>query len=731
MSTNRPTFSPIWHRVRLLAPRLRPHVEITRQHYRGQRWHVVHDPTSNQFFRLNPIAYDYVAMLDGTRTVEACWEAALTKFGDHAPTQVEIVSLVNQLYNADLLAVSATPETEQLLRRGRDRLKRKAAAQAVGIMYFRIKLMNPDRLLSACEPVLRPVLSRWGFAAWCALVIFALSQIVPHWSKLAAGLDSLMAPANLWLVPFVYVVTKLWHEFGHGVICKRFGGQVPEFGAMLLVFFPSPYVDASASWAFGDKWKRIAVGGGGMMFELFLASIAALVWSWAQNNGHSGELYTRIAYNVILTSGISTVIFNANPLMRFDGYYMLADLLETPNLAQRSNQMLLGLVQKYVYRLENVRGVSNLPGERAILGVYGVLSLVYRVFLFMTITLFVMGTFFGIGLVLAIWTAAAWFILPIGKMVHWLATSSQTADRRGRSVAITLGLTALAVLVLGVIPLPDRRHTTGIVESLNRTGVYAGSEGFVTAALKRPGDRVRSGEPIVTMESKEFVQRRIALLSQESEMEARERAALKDNDAPTAQLARDHARILRGNLDDLDKKIEALVVRAPHNGVVVGADPTQRIGAYLKRGEPICEVVDPDSLRIAATMDQAQGAWLFEQAKGGHISFDADVRLVSNVDRVLHIARVEVIPAGQYVLPSAALGFMGGGQIETENKDESGRKSKRPQFTVYISAEGGDELAGVAVPGERVRVRFKLETRPLLAQWIDRLKKEVQGRVKL
>ena len=117
----RPTFSPFWHRVRTLKPRLRPHVQITRQHYRGRRWHVVHDPASNQFYRLSPVAHDFVCLLDGTREIEAAWKISLAKFGDASPTQNEIIELMGQLYNSNLIAIDTTPETEQLLQRGKDR----------------------------------------------------------------------------------------------------------------------------------------------------------------------------------------------------------------------------------------------------------------------------------------------------------------------------------------------------------------------------------------------------------------------------------------------------------------------------------------------------------------------------------------------------------------------------------------------------------------------------------
>lgn len=727
----RPTFSPFWHRIRAMKPRLRSHVQITRQHYRGRRWHVVHDPTSNQFYRLNPIAHDLVGMLDGTRDVETAWKLSLAKFGDAAPTQNEVIQLVGQLYSSNLLSVDSTPETEQLLRRGRERVRKKAVQQAIGIMYFKIRLFNPDRLLTACEPVIRPVLNRWGFLAWLALVIFAGVNVLPEWEKLRAGFDNAMSPSNLWLIPLVFAVLKAFHEFGHGVLCKRFGGQVPEFGVMLLVLLPSPYVDASSCWAFKSKWQRIAVGAGGMIFELFLASIAALVWLWAHETGRSGELITQIAYNAMLTASVSTVLFNANPLMRFDGYYMLADYLEVPNLAQRSNKMMLHLVQKYIYRLKNLIPPTTLPGERTILLVYGVLALAYRIFLFITITLYVLGQFFALGLVLAVWTAAAWFLVPVGKFLHWLATSSNLNDHRLKTVVATIAMIVGAVLLFGVIPMPDRRRGAGVVESVEKSGVFFGTDGFVAVVHKRPGDRVEPGDAIVTLENPELTERVRMIRTQLKEFEVQERAALAEGQPGGATLARERIAVARDNIAELERRAEMLVVRAPHAGVIVGGDPERMIGGYVQRGQPVCEVVDPTRLRIAASMDQRQGAWLFSTPADQYV---AQIRPVGRVETVLEATNVRPIPAGQSRLPHEALGFKGGGQIEVDPRDESGREAKRPQFVVKMDAivpESDGGLAALVSPGERVKVRFKLEPRPLLSQWIERLHKEVQGRVKL
>lgn len=730
----RPTFSPFWHRVRAMKPRLRPHVEITRQHYRGRRWHVVHDPTSNQFYRLNPIAHDFVCSLDGTRSIEETWNLSLTKFGDAAPTQNEIIQLISQLYSANLLSVDASPETEQLLRRGRDRARRKIAGQAIGIMYFKIRLFNPDRILTWCEPILRPILNRWGFLFWLVFVATTLSQLFPHWQNLKESFHALTDPGNLLLVPISYAVIKAIHEFGHGVICKRFGGQVPEFGIMLLVLLPSPYVDASATWAFPSRWRRMAVGAGGMIFELFVASCCALAWLY----GDLTPTWKQLAFNAMVTASISTVLFNANPLMRFDGYYILSDLLEVPNLQQRSQKMLHHLAQKYVYRLKNLTPPSTQSGEQGILIAYGVLSGAYRIFLFITITLYVLGLFFAIGLVLAVWTAAAWFVIPVGKFIHWNAASPQLSEHRARGVLTSCAGVALIAMLLGVIPMPDRRRGVGVVEPVARSGVFFDADGFVARVHKRPGDRVLAGEPIVTLENEELIQQRRGIEAQRRAFAVQFREGLEKQPA-LAQVAREKMLIADENLAEVDQRLAALVVRAPHDGRIVSSDPEQRLGAYVKRGEQLCEIVDSSRIRVAAALDQLQSGWLFpphatEQPEPIQKFSIAQVRPLSNLDHVFEATDVRPIEAGQRRLPSPAIGFIGGGSVETDAEDRSGRVAKRPVFTVkmeLLPEHDGQDLSSILLPGERVRVRFKLEPRPLMAQWIDRLRKEIQGRVKL
>ncbi|MCL4741455.1 MAG: PqqD family peptide modification chaperone [Phycisphaerales bacterium] len=721
--SERPTFSPFWHRVRAMKPRLRPHVQITRQHYRGRRWHVVRDPSSNQFYRLNPIAHEFVGLFDGSRTVEEIWQSCLERHGDAAPTQGEVIQLISQLYNSNLLAADVTPETEQLLRRGRKRLGQKAAQQAIGIMYFRIRVFNPDRYLSWIEPILRPVLNKWGFFAWLAFVLFALVQLAPHWEALISQAEEVYRDPTLWpWLVVVFIVTKAIHETGHGVICKRFGGQVPEFGFMLLVLFPAPYVDASAAWAFASKWKRIAVGAGGMIFELFVASIAALVWL----NTQPGSLVHQIAYNAIFTASVSTILFNANPLMRFDGYFILADLLEVPNLMQRSMNQLKHFFKTRVYRMKNETPPSSQRGETAILYTYGILALAYRIFLFFSITLYVMGKLFAIGLVLAIWTAGMWFILPVGKFVHWLASHPSLADFRPRAIATSLAMIAIGLGAVGLVPMPDHRRATGVVESEASTGVFFGTDGFVEEAHARIGEFVRAGDPILTLRSDELRARLAIVNARIAEMESIEQQAMGRDSTATAQVARQRIDTLAGQADYLRGEIEKLVVRAPHDGRVVAADPASLVGSFAKRGEPVCRVVDESRVRVTALLKQQDADWHYAL---GQERYRVEVRFLSRAGDTVPGRVVKVLEAGQLNLPHPALGFGGGGSVATAKDDTTGLRASNPQFVMHIAPIPENDGQWTGMPGERVRLRFTLPRTPLAWQWIDRLHKLVQGKV--
>lgn len=335
-------YSPMWYRVANLKPRLRSHAEVHRHHYRGRLWYVLQDHSSGRYHRLSPAAYYLVAQMDGHRTFQEIWDRAVDFLGDEAPTQDEMIRLAGQLHTSDTLLCDVPPDTLELFSRHRLHEKMKLKQWFWSPLSIRFPLLNPERFLERWQSVARYAFNWFGFFLWLAVVGYAVSLAGVHWGGLTQNLaDRVMTPENLFVLWLVYPVVKLVHEFGHAFATKVWGGEVHEMGIMLLVFIPVPYVEASSASAFSDKSKRMIVDAAGIMVELFLAALAMFVWV----NVEHGIIHT-IAYNVILIGSVSTLLFNGNPLLRFDGYYFLSDAIEIPNLGSRSTNFLGYLFQR-------------------------------------------------------------------------------------------------------------------------------------------------------------------------------------------------------------------------------------------------------------------------------------------------------------------------------------------------------------------------------------------------
>jgi putative peptide zinc metalloprotease protein len=273
--------------------------------------------------------------------VGEAWELVGGQLADDAPTQPEVIQILSQLHSANLLETDVSADAMVLLRRHKQQMKQKMQGRLMNILFPRIPIWDPDRFLCRWMPVVRPLLSKIGAIVWLIVVMAAVVAIVPRWEDVAKAARNSIAPGNwLWLWA-VFVGIKFIHECGHAFACRRFGGEVHEMGIMFLVFIPTPYVDASTAWAFPSRWARMFVGAAGMIVELFVASILAFVWL----NTNSNELINQLAYNAMLIASVSTIVFNANPLLRYDGYYMLSDFLEIPNLQRKSTEYILGAGQ--------------------------------------------------------------------------------------------------------------------------------------------------------------------------------------------------------------------------------------------------------------------------------------------------------------------------------------------------------------------------------------------------
>jgi putative peptide zinc metalloprotease protein len=257
-------------------------------------------------------------------------------------------------------------------------------------------------------------------------------------------------------------------------------------GIMLLVFTPIPYVDASSSWALASKYRRALVGAGGMLVEIFVAALAFYVWLAAEPGA------VRVAaYNALVIGGATTLLFNGNPLLRFDGYYILSDLFELPNLRMRSNRYLGYVLERHLLGSSDVRRPHTAPGEPGWFVSYSVAAFVYRLFVVAAILTWILDWNFVVGVALGIFAAVGWFGMPLFKIVKHLVSSPSLRRVRGRALTISGGLVCLLVVAIVLVPVPLRTRAEGVVWVPEEAFVRAGCEGFVARRRARLVGRAR------------------------------------------------------------------------------------------------------------------------------------------------------------------------------------------------------------------------------------------------
>jgi putative peptide zinc metalloprotease protein len=711
----RPTFSESWYRVVGLKPRLRPSAQISRQYYRGERWYVVRDPAGNQFHRLSDAAYRFVGLLDGTRTVGDAWDLVGGQLADDAPTQPEVIQILSQLYAANLIETDIPPDATVLLRRHKTQMKRKMQGRLMNLLFPRIPIWDCDAFLVRWMPVCRVFFSKWGAIAWFAVVIAALAVILPRYTGpdgLKEAAKNAIDPGNwLWLW-FTFVLIKFIHECGHAFACRRFGGEVHEMGIMFLVFIPTPYVDASTAWAFPSKWARMFVGAAGMIVEIFFAAICAFIWVSTNPN----TLVNQLAYNAMLIASVSTVLFNANPLLRYDGYYMLSDYWEIPNLQQKSKEYMWGLIKRHVYR---IKATQPLPPawQRAQLLIYAILSGIYRVFIGILIIVMVAFKVPILGVLMALAGVVTWVVAPAIKLLKYLMIEPELHRKRGRAWLFCGTVAAVLVVLFGIIRVPTSITADAVLEPMEEAWVKAGQSGFVREIKVKDAQPVKKGDVLLVL-SDDGLDARIASLEAELErLRIQQRASSVQN---PAQENIDEIAIAnkKEELEEHYRRRDELTIRAPIDGFVVAPQIHQFDGRYLNKGDTVAQVAQLDRLYVYAAVDQNDAEMLFTTPHA------TEVRLVGMPKKVLHATNPQPVPAAKREARHALQTHQGGGQIPNDPSDPTGRKVLIPPFELQAELANPNQQY---VPGQRAYVRVVLDNKPLIWRWTRRFLQVIQS----
>ncbi len=712
------TFSESWYRVANQRICLRPGVRVRRQNYRGERWIVLENPFSNQYFRLRPAAYEFVSRLQPDRTVETAWQQCLERFPDEAPSQEAVIQLLSQLYFANLLQYDLAADSAQLFQRYKKRRQREIGFQFLNIMFMRFPLLDPDRFLVRLLPLIKMLVSPVGAILWLIVVGAGLKVVADNFDSIRAEGHGVLAVSNLLLLYLGLILIKTIHEFGHATFCRRFGGEVHVMGVMLMIFTPMPYVDATSSWGFRERWKRVLVGAAGMIVELFVAAIAAFVWA----KTGPGTLHN-LAYNMMFVASVSTVIFNINPLLRFDGYYILSDLIEMPNLNQRAIGQLRHVAESKLFGVKQSEAPARNRREGGWLISYGIASGIYRVIVFTGVLLAVADRFLIIGIVMAAVCLISWVTVPVVRFVRYLASSPRLERVRSRAVAVTACGAAVLILLLGVVPFPHGFRAPGVLEAAQRTHVANSVSGRVESLLAKPGASVQRGQPLLKLQNRELELELANAKARLEEINARLLKAMSDASAdmkPLTQLRES----VSAQLAKLQSDADQLVLRARHDGVWVAPGIETYIGRWMPRGSDLGLLVNPESFEFAATVMQEDVDALFARN-----SPHGEVRLFGDVAKTLPIESWRVVPGGQKTLPSPALGWRAGGEVPVDVETGEPNKAAEPFFEVIGKVNSAKGVA--LLDGRSGKIRFELEPEPLLQRWAKRLYQLFQKRYQI
>ncbi len=695
-----PLFSDHWHRVRHLRPRLAADV-LTRQHvYRGVPSYVLHRPSTCKYQRLSAATHALLLRFDGDATVDEVWKRTIREPGDDIPTQPDMLDLLARLHEADLLVVDARLDAENLFARGERQDRREWRQRHLNPLNIRIALFDPDRLASAMHRRTGGLSGRALSGAFVAVLLWAAVVAAPRWSTLQHELATIdfLSPVYIGLFLVVYPAMKALHELSHALMLKRFGGTVREAGIALLVLLPVPYVDCSAAALLPDKRERMLVSAAGMMCELLLAALATLLWSVTQGPVHA------VALMVMVIGTVSTLLFNGNPLLRFDGYYLLADALEIPNLSTRSRQALHELGRSLFSSDEPaVRTVVADRAERRWLIGYALVAGPFRIALMLGIALMLSERYFFFGMALAIWVATVQLAVPGWRILGFFASTI----RGGGPRAPLAGATLLAVAVTAGAAVPVPRHTVvdGVVWLPERVQLPAPGNCEVTEVFASPGAQVSVDTPLLRCHD-ETLSAAIGLeRSRRAELRA-ERAGIVSSDPVLARVLAGRLAEIDGRIEELERRRDGELVTAMAEGRFVTVSGGTVQGQYFRQGELIGFVV-PDTGRTArAVIRQAHVAAFDVPPRSVELQLAEDEIPRDTYDSAI----VRRVPEATRRVISAALTSAGGGRLALSARDD-GTLVDEPVFDVELRWPEGAPAAGV---GSRLRVRFEHEPEPLL-----------------
>ena len=718
--------------ARKLPIKVRSDIVGKKQVYLGRSYWIVKDPIGSKYYRFQEEEYAILCMLNGTRSLDEVKDKFEADFPPQKITLEELQSFIGQLHQSGLIVAAVPNQGHQLKKRGDKKKRQMRTAAMTNILAIRFKGFDPDRLLTWLAPKFRFMFHPVMVFIALATMLSALSLIVVEFdyfrSKLP-GFHEFFGVKNMIFLSLTLAVTKVIHEFGHGITCKYFGGDCHEMGIMILVLTPCLYVNVSDSWMLPSKWKRAMIGAAGVYVECFLAAICTFLW-WFSQPG----LFNYLCLNIMFLSSVSTIIFNINPLLRYDGYYILADVLEIPNLRQKATKILSNKSMQWLLGMEVPEDPFLPKRNQALFAVYTVAAVCYRWVVMASILFFIYKVFEPVGLkiigqAIAAMSLYGLLIMPIVKIVKFFWVPGRIYKvKRVRffaSLAVVCGIIAFILY----FPLPYCIYSPmTVMLQRDAAQIYAPAKGGTLVGIHvKPGDVVPMGKTLASLENKELRQELDSVKSRviiaQKELELLDQQSLDDPMAASSIPAKKReVESYETQKRELQNEVAKLRLVSPVAGVVIPPEwrpqreteemvlpswwgtpleSPENLGATLEPGTLVCEVGDPKRIEVVIITDQSKVNFI-EAGQQVELKFEelAGHTFLGEVTDI-ESRRMKSIPT--------QLSTKGKGEVPTSTSKEGIEEPSSPSFRINVMLANDEELIKVGMTG-RAKIHVSPQT---------------------
>lgn len=671
---------------------LRNELRFETRTQQGKNFVVIEDPVRNKFFQIGTRELSLISAIDGRQSMGELMES----IDDPQVNEAFAVQVCQWLVQSNLAYNDAVDSSKRINAQVQS-LQKASMIGKMNPISFKVKLFNPTKALSTIFPVAKFAFSKAFFIVWCIVAAIGLNTVWTHWDAMGSASTGILSGYGwLWLLVF-WLLLKIVHEAAHGIACRKYGGEVPEAGVLMLLFTPMAYVNVTSMWRLASRWHRIVVAAAGMYIELFIAFISVIVWS--QTEG----LVADTAFQIFIMSSVTTILFNANPLMRFDGYFILSDVLGVANMypkgtkwfGDRMKSLLLGTptTPNIVPRSEFWR-----------CSIYGTMAFFWKILISISLTIGASVLLPNFGAVLAAFGAAVWIAMPLYQQYQQTIGSKAkhpvSPKRLVISLATVTGIMALLFFVLGA---PATKSAPAVVQFSNETILRADSPGFIDEVLVTSGAQVKNGDLLIRLRNRELIDEVTALSCKVDQSRIQVRIHQQNDELGLATVEEEKLAGLEKQLAEKTEMAESLEIRAPFDGFVFQRQLHNMQGQFVEQGDPVLNVAQHRSKEVIVSIDQRD----LDSVKENQ---GQEIRVMISGMPVFRSRFTRVNPRATTNPTHPSLCAFAGGPLPvkaagSDSEDEASFELLSPRFSAELSLD--DDISKTLHSGQRGLAFFK------------------------